>query len=471
MKAESSGFSTRLLTAAMEISSLYALATLLFMIPGEWPLPFVRLSGTLLIALFISNLLARMGFRRITTFLVYTFGFLMSLYVVTKAYAGLPFVRSSGLGEWMEAFNRISGIAEWFAGFLLFLVILLFWFRGIRIGSKDPDYSLTVKRFDSCFGILLFTAFILLGFHLPDPGFLRFVLFFMVSGTTALISARSRSHDHSVVRQRSLMSYTLPFIALLLLLGTGFYLLYPLLVQTAEETYAVMQTGAATMRPFLIGILRFIFGRNRGVSSAGAPEANSGLEQEPDIPLEMVDTMGPIGILFFWGIILIIGFGIALLIGWSLLRLLHYLLGRSEKKASTISFRNILRPYISSLRSALHWFYKLFRFKRRSKAAAQLNFRRLVLWGHYSGLPRKPSETPFEYARRLAERFPKVEAELLLIVRSVQQEFYGDVESDKSKRTALKSAFRRLHNPALIPYIIHRRYSRHRTAQPQLGDL
>ena len=89
--------------------------------------------------------------------------------------------------------------------------------------------------------------------------------------------------------------------------------------------------------------------------------------------------------------------------------------------------------------------------RRPLAGEAQEAFRRLCAWGRISGVPRKKSETPDEYIRRLAARFPSLEQTLVIFARKLEKELYGKRILAAAEIEQLKAASVSLMNPALIP--------------------
>lgn len=449
-------FMTGLFTLGMEAGGLLSLAGLLFLIPGTGSPPLLSLTAGLLAAAALGGMLSGLRIRRLWILLMHSLGFVLWLFFVSGAYSGLPFAEAvsgggiEAVGRWFAAFGRLKGGPQKAEALLLFTMSFFFWFRGYRIGTIHPGYPVTVKRFDTAFGILLAISLIRIGFRLADPDFPRFVLFSILLGTAALISAKNLDGDFSMEKSRSPLGQSLFFIGVLIPVGATIGAFYPIFVRAAEKTYTLLQAGAETAQPWLIRFLLFLF-QGFGHSSingstAEAPVMETAPTSGGNLLLEKV-----LSALFF----LFVGIGAVLIVSLLLYRIVLYLMKISGNASASFSVGELIRVLMSALRSFLRRFlhritdFAFFRKRRGSRAGR--TFRLLLRWGLRSGLPHRRSETPLEYGRRLADRFPGLAAELLLVVETVQGEFYGAVRPTESEIKALTNSLRRLHSPALLP--------------------
>jgi len=447
-------FMSRLFTLGMETGGLLSLVGLLFLLPGTAPPPLLSLTAGLLSAAVLSGMLSGLRLRRLWKFLLHSLCFAVWFFFVTRAYPGLPFADGlSGTGldavdGWIAAFGRLKGAPQWAETVLLFSISFLFWFRGYRIGTVNPGYSITVRRFDTAFGLLLVVSLIRMGFRLADPDFPRFVFFSVLSGIAALISAKNLEGDFSMKKSRSPLGPGLFFIGLLIPAGAAFGAFYPLFVRTAERTYTLLQAGAETVHPWLIRLLLFLF-QGWGRSPAGGTSAAGPSMEYVPVPIPGGNLLLEkiLSVLFF----LFLGIGTVLILSLLLYRIALALMTTSGAASHSMSLRELVRGLASALRRFLLRLSRLSLFPGKRGSRAGRTFRLLMRWGLRSGLPRRRWETPLEYGCRLADRFPGLRAEFLLILETVQGEFYGAIRPTESDTRALRSALRRLRSPVLLP--------------------
>jgi hypothetical protein len=440
----------------MEICRLYAVVSLLFLLPGGAPLPFVP-AGLILVS---GTILGR-GFsfvkrRRITEVLVYGAGCLISVFALLKLYGSLPFAGIGGPADWIEALGRVMVIQELYPFWFVVFCGGLFWFRGVRIGGGEISHSLTVNRYDIGLGILFGVYFLRIGLEEPDPLVLRLVGAYFLFSIIALFSARSWNRDENFMNPRSVAGLLFPFIAGFLIAAGAVVLLYPFLTRAAAETYVFLWENSASLRSLLIAFLRFLFSFGRRAGADAAPPAAA----EADIPLPP-EEMSPPGIpekIIFWVFIVIAAAGGAVLIFWLVRAFIRYLAARKAPDDGGIGFFAALGKLLAAwarkirlLRDALFRAAAeiLARRKPLSQAGAEA-FRKLCSWGRFSGLPRRACETPGEYAKRLRNRFPKLGESARILAEGVELELYGKRRLSGENLARLKAARRSLAGPALL---------------------
>ena len=86
-----SGLPVLLPTAGMEICRLYALGSLLFLIPGSPPYPFVALACVLTAGTLLGRGLSFVSYRRITSLLVYGVFCGLCVFLLASSYSGFAF--------------------------------------------------------------------------------------------------------------------------------------------------------------------------------------------------------------------------------------------------------------------------------------------------------------------------------------------------------------------------------------------
>ncbi|MDY7028952.1 MAG: DUF4129 domain-containing protein, partial [Spirochaetota bacterium] len=295
-----------------------------------------------------------------------------------------------------------------------------------------------------------------------DPYAVQIVASYLLMGIAALFSARIRSSDRGFTGRRSAAGLMVLFTAGFVILGTVGLLLHPLLVRTAGEVYSILKEASKPLAPWLIAVLRFVFGLRRSSSGAAAGSNDSG----PAPPMEATKEPGPfarlIGEIVMYGLtgmLILLSAGIVVYLLW---RLVRKLIASSEEVSGQLTLREILRGIFSRIKKSLAWMAEIPALlrsvleARRSHTArpgspGAAEFRSLASWGRRSGIPRRRDETPAEYGTRLAARFPAVSEAAALITRCVELEYYGSRSLDRAQRTELRSAGRALRQPGLLP--------------------
>ncbi len=437
--------------------------------------PLLEAGSSMVVVFLLTCLCRRFHLRRIYRVILQAAAFFAAMYFVTGAYAGLPFFQSTGIQGRLAVLGELEGFFQWFHFCLIAFITGLFWFRGMRTagpaagrdsaqgrnieldrGGVDRSREAAVRVFDRGFGVLLAIAFIRITASLPDTDFSSQLLLYLLFGLLTLIIAGNRAGDGEVIKRRSPIGVFVVFAGLLLFLASLFYAAYPLLSRSADELYLTLQQGIEAAEPWLVRIVRFIFGLRRpGPSTEGTAPAGSGGPAA-------VEELAPPGFLaelfefvFTWGLVSILCAALLFLCGWAVVRLFRYLLARPEdysSRAGGFSLRELIvriLARITFLFGRTADFLPAFdRQRKRSPSAAC--FKTVLRWGRRSGLSRRCSETPAEYCRRLAAIFPEMEEEFRLILGAAEKAFYCETEYTIPV-SELRRACRRLKSLALYP--------------------
>jgi len=423
-----SGLFVLLPAAGMEICRLYVAVSLLYRMPESPPCPFAALACILLVGTLVGRGLSFITRRRITTAIVNIVLCGLGIFIVAWPYSGFPF---------------------WFSA----SIAVLFWFRGVFIGSREICHATTVTRYDIGIGIFFFIYFLFMAMGEADPYAMRIVGAYFLFSILAMAASRSWERDENYISSRPAWSLIVPFISVFFLIAAAFVLLYPMLTTAATGVYVFLQEASRPLLHILLAIIRFLFGFGRV-----RPDSSPAVPKTPEINLAPVEELAESGILE--KILAIIFILIAVALGIVLIVIITRALVRylAEKKYAgpglfaglKILFRFLLNSLIAAL-YALGRNAALFARRRPLAGAGQEAFRRLCAWGRLSGVPRKKSETPGEYVRRLAIRFPSLEEALCLFARVAEEELYGRKIPAAEDMAQLKEASMRLSNPALVP--------------------
>ena len=467
MSDRHAGWPVLLPTGGMEMCRLYAAASLFFLLPELNPLPLLPEGIALFTAVYLSLLLRRLSIRRITDFLLHITGFLSVSALVLKGYAGLPFHTADKLSEWIQVFSTMHSFNEWFSFSMIIIWTGIFWLRGRGIGRKELTHSRTLGRFDTGIFIFLYIYFLRTGIGISDPHAVQLVASYLIFGIFALFAARNLSGDLEFAGRRSTVSLLLLFSSGFMLFGAAVVLLYPLLSQTAGEVYTVLADTAAPLKPWLIEILRFIFGmgfsRPGAITGGGENQSSSELPlTAPDEPAYLTRFIGEILMYGLLGILILLFAGILLYVIW---RLIKVLAARSLADSDQITLREFLRDLFFRMKKTLLHIIYLFRNRFTDHRIRQVQpagegvaeFRNLVAWGRRSGILHRRNETAAEYGKRISDQFPSAGEAVALITRSLELEYYGNHRLSREHIRKLQRTRRSLRRPGLIPARIIRR--------------
>jgi hypothetical protein len=238
------------------------------------------------------------------------------------------------------------------------------------------------------------------------------------------------------------------FSVAFLLCGLGLVFVFlPLMTSMAESGYTVLKRVSGSLGPYLIHILRFILlvPKPRGAAE-GPPSADQGDQGPHD--MGMTGEAGWFSDLVFYGILLVVAAVALVLIGTLILRLLRFLLQKPLTGPVPES-----RPSLWSM--FRHFFEAVLNFFRKTRLmffsridTAQTGFVRLTAWGRKSGVKRRSTETPGEYAQRLQVLFPVLETEILAILHAFHLETYGEMVLPGPELDRVIRAVKKLHTPS-----------------------
>ena len=426
INARRSGLSVLLPTAGMEICRLYAVASLLFLIPGSPPYPFTGLACVLTAGTLLERGLSFVSRRRITSLLVYGIFCGLCIFLPVRSYSGYAF--------WLSV---CAGV--------------FFFFRGVQLGGKGISRSLTLTRYDTGIGVFFFVYFLRIFMGETDPLALRIIGAYFLFSILAMAASRCWEQDRKFAGSRPAMSLVIPFIAVFFLAASALVLLYPILTQAAGSVYGFLSDNSGPVLNFLVAIIRFLFAPRRGIRSDPSSSMQDGGQE-----LIIAETSGP-GILLKIIAVIFTVFGVALaafLLIISVRALVCYLLGRKgphDGEGLFASLRRLLCFLRSKLTAVLRFPGAFGLARQPLEGIAQEAFRKLCAWGRVSGLPRRSSETPAEYACRLGVWFSPVSGAADVLARALQEELYGKRTLTEKAGSQLKAAQRELANPALFP--------------------
>ena len=433
-----SGLSVLIPTAGMEICRLYAVGSLLFLIPGSPPYPFAALAAVLTAGTLLGRFLSFVSGRRITSVLVNIFLCGLCVFLLARSYSGYVF--------WLTACA---------AGF--------FFFRGVNLGARGVSHSLTVTRYDIGIGVFFFMFLLRMLFNEIDPLALRIVGAYFLFSILAMAASRSWEKDELFTGSRPAVSHVVPFIAVFFIAASAIVLLYPLLTQAAGGVYVFLRDNSGPVLNFLAAIIRFLFGQGHRLrfdpSSSTQTDGREVIIAENSEPGILFRIIGVIFIII--GIVVVL-----FLLIITVRALVRYLSGRSgpqDGEGVFATLLRLLRIVWNKLIGAVRSLVILRLLQHRPLAGiAQEAFGQLCRWGRISGIPRHVSETPAEYACRLGARFPRfpaVSSAAAVLARALDEELYGEYPSTNKTCSLIKAALKELANPSLFPARISSHFS------------
>jgi uncharacterized membrane protein YiaA len=346
-------------------------------------------------------------------------------------------------------------VFEWYRSILTMGFTGLFWYKGTKLCFREMSYKMVCNYFD--LGLSLFFALLLVkllvfyqsGISLPDGPLPYLMTGFFFTGLAAIFFSNAPT-----TRKRNYMEgfrgvgVMISFCMMFLLCGVGLvFVLMPLMTTLAESGYTALKGVSGSLGPYLIHILRFILlvPKPRGAAQV-PPPTDQGIQGPHD--MGMTGEAGWFSDLIFYGILLVIGAVALILIGNLLLRLLKFLLQKPLAEAAPESRPSLwfmLRPLFDGILGLFRRFISLFSGRIDT---AQAGFSRLMTWGRKSGVKRRSTETPGEYARRLQLLFSPLETEILTIVHAFHVETYGEMKLPGPELDRMAGALKMIHSPS-----------------------
>ncbi|MDY0095320.1 MAG: DUF4129 domain-containing protein [Candidatus Vecturithrix sp.] len=443
----------RLASGGMEVIWRSAWAGFVMMALAQRIFPLPAAIGAFSLAAALTFDVRGRGWRWGTIIGLHLVGCLMTTLYMFYAftYQAYPFLSRT----WLNAlFSVPNNFMEGLVSLFILFWALLFWVSGIQFARRSTAYRDVCGRFD--LGLGMFFGLLLLklaikhnGTQLQDPLTRWLILPFLLLGMAAIGSARNRNHHTKSYRAgHRLIGVILSFTALVVVSGMSLLLLFwPYFIMTAEIGYDLLQQGLQPFIPLLVAILRFLFlPRRTGMSDPTVSSSHS--EIEAISPGETSWWMAILEKILSWGIG---GLFILIIVGMlnvGLWRLMRWLLsktpvGERKPRLSDFLLAWVLRVPIL-LRLCWEW---IFRCVQGHTTAVQF-YRMLGDWGRRSGLPRRRTETPYEYGLRLSHHFPVIQQEITLIVELFHQEVYGESALNAQQVTLASLALRQLRRPA-----------------------
>jgi hypothetical protein len=445
--------------AGAELAWLYAWASFLLISLFHRLYPLPEAVGTFSLAAFLTHLHYRRSRRAIQIVGLHLSGMACAgLWVVHEFYYRTePFWERDWL---IDFFNRPRSGLEWILLIFILSYTVFFWAAGAWIALQKKSYLSACTRFDR--GIAAFFCLFLIklllhtqmGVQFRDSMTVWLIFPFFIFGLTEIGLARNR---HGLYQKSYLAGYytagvLTAFAVGALILGSAVFLLFlPYLKAASEAGYGLMKSAAAPLSPYLIALIKFIFGhanfapQNQGTSAAAGTAGAAGT-QEPDAWLLVVQKI------VLWGggalMLMLAAVAVGLALWYTVRWLLMKRYGENEERGYGELFL-WWRRIKSRLLAVYEWL-----MRTGAKRSARDFYAALLRWGRSAGTPQTPGGTPLEYGRQLAVRFPQLQSEIMVIIEMLHREVYGEAPLSPSQILKIQQAWKTLHRPFKRPFRI-----------------
>jgi hypothetical protein len=439
----------------MQLTWLYASASFITLAGFNRPFPLAEGIAASALAMALTAFTRFSGWRRIRFIAIQLLGF--SIIWLRLIYACQHSIHSFFSRYWfIEFLNQPTSWLQWFFLFIASLWLVFFWVGGFKIVTHPKDFYFVRNRFDMGMGVFLAILLIELlvivksGIHLQGliTGMLMFPFFIFGLLAFALVRSSGQGQRHFGMGYQGIGA-VLSFTAAILLAGSGMVMLFlPHLTRAAEVSLGIIKTAAHPLGRALVQVLLFIFG-NRNITTGiqETPEQSS----QPGLPALAGGTESIWRDILGWALLGMLALLVLALLLFISLRLLRWLFSRQPNdETASNPWKQLIEIAVGIWRALLLIQRKLTDWVKGPQTAVQL-YAALVGWGHFSGMPHVPCETPLEYGSRLAIRFPHLENDIQRVIRTHSETVYGADENNEEKVAVARSAFRRLRTPRNWP--------------------
>jgi len=411
---------------------------------------FFMLLFFLLLVTYANRVLRAIDMQAITHRLILVAILLVGLYSLssTLVYPGL----SLGFGEiihrtLLSLENVFNNIPE---GFLVILMGLYLFWRGIAISSGSLEIRMTERKFR--FGILMLGIFGIV-FRGSQVTYLLNVLpIYFAAGLLAVTFSRTSSLGRGITAYR--LPYTLSWFLGMISITTltvllGLFSSRALQSKIAEEVFGFFSRSFGQIMDFLQILLLplievFIYIAEKiteFLSRIIDPESLPGTPDEfqpfptPELPFEQGEPLIQISPVVTILIVLLILALLVFLIVRRANRRYRYRVPVIDDEGETIfepeEIQSRLRRFIYQVREGIE-LVRTFGLGRQMLAATVIRriYTRLLNLAADLGYPRQRSETPYEFQKRLMELFPEQRQQVDLITDAYVHVRYGEVPEE-----------------------------------------
>jgi len=439
----------------MEISWLYALSCILFLMLESPLIPLWAVVLSFFTPILIASVLKGRG-RRIIEHVILHISFSFMILLYTFYVYGNRQESFFNFG-WLkmllhQQYGSVSGPSYLF---ILFWLSFL-WISGYKLVNRSNDYFIIASRFDLGIVMLVFTFIILGSIHLSLPfAGLLIIYYFLFSMFSISLAKNLRSSKTRRPNQFSGTGLVLTFILAVLLFGSWIVLFFlPQLSLAAQAGSHVLKIVTKPFLSLLLKIILFLFGhRNRTLNVGSTSAGDSGISliesSEPTWWAQLLQWM------IIWGGLILLSLLAILAICWFVWSLWKWFSTKTELDTKRKGFFEELLLWFlhqfSLAKKVLGKIVGLVKNIRKKQENISVLFQKLCRWGRSSGIPRERSKTPQEYGRYLTHFFPDNQLDFQLIIKNFNQEIYGKKIIQAEELRKVKKAWRRLSRPSKWP--------------------
>lgn len=352
------------------------------------------------------------------------------------------------------------------------LLVLLLWWRGLVLGTRDYNYYVVESAFEGGVGaIVLFAVVVAVAGEGGGPGRAAapyFLAFFFLGFCHLALARLLAIREQSLVEEGQALSLNRHWLTLVAMAIGGAVLMavalsgilsadvwrhlapaLSLLLPVVEAIFLILFYVAAIVARIVIFLLEQL-GRLRLFPRMETQSFSDGIRsilQDLALSPEAVSRAR-------WGLVGLGLFVVLVLMALAIVRLRKRPRAADEDERESVwSAPAIVRPLAALARAAWRW------LRRRQGAPRDLPevlsirmlYRRVLRLGADLGAPRRRDQTPYEYVPRLAAALPEAEADLRAVTESYVRARYGtrrpsaaEVQAARARVARIVEVWRRL---------------------------
>jgi len=332
--------------------------------------------------------------------------------------------------------------------FLLVVIlagILLLWVCGVNFASKPVNYQNTIRRFEK--GLLTFYFIALFaGVLKVEMAQLPLqVLNIFLWGIVAVGLYKNEQWGADSRTSHGFKLVTFFIIGLLLSIIPVLTFCMDYLRWAAERGLAMAQTAVEPVTPYLLSLLKLLFSRAGYKDAADASIFRNSMEQAGS-DYSMVGSSASLDFItsLIWVLLAVLIIILAVLLVMVLIRVLLTKKGGDHQDTPlNNSLGGIWQRLLTLLHILVLQLSSLFT-ARPNRSPAEKAYVKLIRWGTFHGIEHGSSDTPYEYAARLAGKYEYLAGDIKTIIDCFCREIYGNQGLTPAEELSLQQAWKRI---------------------------
>ena len=378
--------------------------------------------------------------------------FLASLWILSIFYN--PSSLNSNPLWFLSILPNSYNIVELMVLILIFFGVFLLWIFGVKFGKKSMNYELTIQSFEMGIYIFFFVAMMTFFLKTDIPSMNLYLLTFFLWGTISVSLFKNTVWIQGNNKGNGGFRLIFLFIIMLSIFILSIITFFIDSLEWATvQGVSILKTVVNPISPYIIAVLRFLFDHlgYRVLKDTSTP-IDTGERIITDV--NSFTHIPSINFLIFCFILLSVF--ILIILFTSLLKLLFKKNGggESEHRSMRETLGEVLKAIFNILYKFKNLIKTLFLPNKNIPFAVQI-YSRLTNWGILRGISPVSSETPFEYAGRLSDKYEQFSDEFKITTAFFCSEIYGKKILDSSEIAHVKKAWKKVKTSDRKGILIH----------------